>query len=56
MKKYYVIAKRWFAEHKEVREFVAGEFDNFMCASIFKDAYNEHYSTTAYIKEVDLTK
>lgn len=54
MKKYYVIAKRWFEEHQEIREYVAGEFDNFMNACIFKDAYNEHYKTSAYIKEIKI--
>ena len=51
MKKYLVVAKKWSDESKTQIEYVAGKFDEFVNANIFKKAYNEHYSANAYIVE-----
>ena len=51
MKKYFVIATVWSsAENKQV-DTIVGEFNKFHNANIFKEAYNDYYSATAYIKE-----
>ena len=49
--KYMVIATKWSEEIKTQVKYVAGEFDEYMNASIFKQAYNEYYSANAYIVE-----
>ena len=49
--KYFVIAKIWDSEKKEQVEYIAGEFDLYMNASIFKNAYNKYYSANARIVE-----
>lgn len=49
--KYMVIAKKWDSEKGKQIEYIAGEFDEYMNASIFKNAYNAYYSTDAYIVE-----
>ena len=50
-KKYYVIATVWSEEHKNQVKVIAGEFDNHMNATIFRDAYNEHYNTDAIVAD-----
>ena len=49
--KYMVIAVKWDSEEKKQVKYVAGEFDVYMNASLFKQAYNEYYSADAYIVE-----
>lgn len=49
--KYMVIAIKWSSEEQKQVKYVAGEFDEFMNASIFRDAYNKFYSANAYIVE-----
>ena len=49
MKKYFVIASHWDEEKKAQVKYIAGEFNNFANANIFKNAYNEHYSADAVI-------
>lgn len=56
MKKYYVIAKKWSEKDFAIVDYIAGEFNDYMNASLFRNAYNEYYSTDAIIKEVDLLK
>ena len=48
-KRYFVIATVWSDEYKEQIKVIAGEFNNYINASIFKEAYNDHYSADAYI-------
>lgn len=50
-KKYAVIAIKWSDEANRQVEYVAGTFDTFMNAKLFRDAYNEHYKATARILE-----
>lgn len=47
--RYFVIAERFDCEKKAQVKYIAGEFDSFPCAKIFKDAYNEHYKADAYV-------
>ena len=42
MRKYMVIAKKWDEEANDQIEYVAGEFNTFVNANIFKRAYREH--------------
>lgn len=51
MKKYFVIATHWDEEKKAQVKYIAGEFNNFANANIFKNAYNEHYKADAVIVE-----
>lgn len=48
---YYVIATRWDDEVRAQVKYIAGEFDSFVNAKIFRDAYNAHYSANAYIED-----
>lgn len=53
--KYYVIATRWDNEKMKSVQYIAGEFNKFINAEIFKLAYNEHFSSIAKIvSEFDL--
>lgn len=55
MKKYYVVAKKWDSEREAQVKYIAGEFTDYVCASLFRDAYNEHYSAKAIVlDEFDL--
>ena len=57
MKKVFVIATVWSAEEKKQIRKIVGEFDGFVNASLFKNAYNEHYKADAKIVfEDDLLK
>ena len=49
MKKYYVIAVKWDESKKAQVKYVAGEFSSYMNAELFRNAYNERYSTDAHI-------
>lgn len=51
MKKYEVLVTVWSDEFKKQIKVVAGEFDNFVNARIFANAYNDRFSTTAEIVE-----
>ena len=51
MSKYEVLATIWSEEHKKQIKTVIGEFDRYMNAKLFADAYSTHYSTTAEIIE-----
>ena len=49
--KYMVIATKWDSKEEKQVQYVAGEFDKYFNASLFKNAYNEYYSANAYIVE-----
>lgn len=49
--KYEVWATVWSSELEQPIKKVVGEFDRFMNAKIFADAYNKHYSSNAEIVE-----
>lgn len=49
MKKYFVIATHWDEERKAQVKYIAGAFNDFPNANIFKNAYNEHYKADAVI-------
>ena len=49
--KYFVIATHWDDERKAQVKYIAGQFDSFANANIFKTAYNEHYKADAVIVE-----
>lgn len=49
MKKYEVWAKKWDTDSKAIVDVMIGQFDNYVCARIFKDAYEDHFHTTAEI-------
>ena len=49
--KYFVIATCWHDEKEEDVKCIAGEFDSYMNASIFRDVYDKYYSTNATIVE-----
>lgn len=50
---YFVIAKHWDDEKKAQVNYIAGQFDNYMNASLFKNAYNEWYHADAVIRDTD---
>ena len=49
--KYFVIATCWNDEKGKAMKCIEGEFDSYMNASIFRDAYNKYYSANAKIVE-----
>jgi hypothetical protein len=49
--KYFVIATKWDSEKEAAVKYIAGEFDSYMNASLFRDAYNKHYSAHAKVVE-----
>ena len=49
--KYLVITTKWSEEQHARVDVVAGAFDSYFNASLFRDAYNKHYSASAYIVE-----
>ena len=51
MSKYEVWVTVWSEEHKKQIKVVAGEFDRYMNAKLFAEAYGAHYSTSAEIVE-----
>ena len=53
--KYLVIATHWDDEKKAQVKYIAGQFEDYMNATLFKRAYNEHYHADAKIvKNEDL--
>lgn len=54
MRKYQVIIKKWDFESKKQVEEVAGEFNDYMNAKIFAQAYADFYHATAKIQEFRL--
>ena len=51
MRKYEVWVKVWSEEYRKQVKVVAGEFDKFVNAKLFAEAYNKRYSATAEIVE-----
>lgn len=49
--KYFVIATHWDDKRKAPVKYIAGEFDRYINAALFRDAYNAHYSADAKIVE-----
>ena len=49
--KYFVIASRWDEEKECIIKTIVGEFTEYIMASIFKEAYNEHFSADAKVVE-----
>lgn len=49
--KYLVITTKWSEEVHDRIDVVAGAFDSYFNASLFRNAYNEYYSASAYIVE-----
>ena len=56
MIKYLVVAKRWNEEKQESEKYIAGAFDCYMNAIIFRDGYNSHYSSDSEIVAVLIQK
>lgn len=51
MSKFEVWVTVWSKEHEKQIKVVAGEFDSYMNAKLFANAYSKHYSATAEIVE-----
>ena len=51
MKKYEVWVTIWSDEYKKQTKVVAGEFDRYINAKLFADAYANHYSANPEIVE-----
>ena len=51
--KYVVVATVWSHEHGKQIKKVAGMFDDFANAKIFRDAYNKHYSAHAILMDLN---
>lgn len=49
--KYFVVATKWSDKHNCQIKFIAGSFDRFIDASLFREAYEKHYSARAGIVE-----
>lgn len=49
--KYYVIATVWSEEHEKQVKKIVGEFDSHINATIFRDAYNQHYNADAIVAD-----
>lgn len=47
--KYFVIATHWDNVRKATVKYIAGQFDDYANAAIFKWAYNERYKADAKI-------
>lgn len=47
--KFFVIAMCWNKEGIAQEKFVIGEFNTLLNAIIFRNAYNEHFSTKSYV-------
>ena len=58
-KRYEVKAKLWNDEINMIVYKVVGSFDDYVCASLFAEAYSKHYSAGADIityQEVQITQ
>ena len=53
--KYLVVAKKWSEKEEKIVTYIAGQFENFVNAEIFRSAYNEHYGTNADIVTLEST-
>ena len=51
MSKFEVMATVWSSEQQKQMQIVIGEFDEYMNAKIFADAYSAYYSSTTEIVE-----
>ena len=49
---YQVIVTRFDSEQQKQIDVVAGTFDRYIYASLFRDAYYQHYKTMGRIEEV----
>ena len=49
MKEYFVVARKWSNEHNEIVLYVAGKFNDYNMAMLFKRSYEEHYKSSASI-------
>ena len=49
--KYFVIATHWDDKKKAQVKYIAGQFEKYVNASLFKQAYNECYHADAKIVE-----
>ena len=49
--RYFVIAKHWDSERKEQCDYIAGEFNRYVLAEIFKKAFEKEFGGTARIVE-----
>lgn len=49
--KYFVVATHWDKTRQAQVKYIAGEFNEYINASLFKAAYNEHYKADAVIAE-----
>ena len=49
--KYFVIATHWDDKRKAPVKYIAGEFDRYMNAVLFRDAYNSYYLSLIHISE-----
>ena len=49
--RYFVIASKWDREKECIIKTIVGEFTEYIMASIFKEAYNEHYRANAKVVE-----
>lgn len=47
--RYFVVATHLNEEREVAEKFIAGVFNDFMCASIFRRAYNEYYKADAVV-------
>ena len=50
--KYVVIATKWDSTEKTSIKYIAGQFDSFINAKIFSEAYNIHFSANSKIVEI----
>lgn len=50
---YFVMAKHWDEKLQRATYYVAGQFERYYNAVLFRDAYNEHYSQHAIIKSTE---
>lgn len=51
--KYLVIARHWDNDKRDIVNYIAGSFDKYINAAIFRDAYNKTYSADAKVVEAD---
>lgn len=51
MERYFVIGTHWDDEKKAQVKYVAGEFNNWMNAALFRNAYNEYFKADAHVVE-----
>ena len=49
--KYFVIATKWDDNRKAQVKYIAGQFNDYVNASLFKRAYNDQYKADAKIIE-----